>query len=321
DSINNQVINSLQGIVHTIKGEAFALGFKKLADVSGNTESLLKQIINKKVTFEKNIQILEHIEKLNGESEKLHSLVNKLFSFAGHSKLTERERISLSPANYIKLVNSFNEILNHFRDDSLKEDKLVQLQNLIQRLDWLDLLILEKALTQVNEKSAVENNKNSKLNIIYDIDSMPLEKFRLLRESLIHLIRNSIAHGIEEPSLRSAKKKDEAGKINIHIYKDDKNYNVLYTDDGAGFNIKKIKQKAIENKLATEDVLRTLSEKETIKFVFNDSFSTSEKTDVLSGVGAGMAVVRNNILNILKGKLELTNRPGRGISIKIVFPA
>ena len=133
DSINDQAINSLQGIVHSIKGEAFALGFEKLADVSGNMESLLKQITNKKVTFEKNFQILEHIEKLNVESEKLHSLVNKMFSFAGHSRLAKRERISLSAASYKIFVNSFNEIINHFRHNSLKEDKLVQFQDLIQR--------------------------------------------------------------------------------------------------------------------------------------------------------------------------------------------
>ena len=134
------------------------------------------------------------------------------------------------------------------------------------------------------------------------------------------MVRNSIAHGIELPQARLAVDKPESGNITLDILKDNNNIIFEYSDDGGGFDIEKIKVRAVEHGIATEDKIAQMSNMDIIKIVFNDGFSTSDSQDMISGTGVGMSVVKKNIFKELKGKFGLTNKPGKGIKIRITIP-
>ncbi|MCK5673545.1 MAG: hypothetical protein KAH95_09220 [Spirochaetales bacterium] len=134
------------------------------------------------------------------------------------------------------------------------------------------------------------------------------------------MLRNSIAHGIELPLDRIEAGKDADGKITLDILKIENNIIFDYTDDGTGFDVEKIRKRAIEHGIVSEEEIAKMSNMDIIKIVFNDGFSTSDSTDMVSGVGVGMSVVKKNIFKELKGKFSLTNKPGRGIKIRITIP-
>jgi two-component system chemotaxis sensor kinase CheA len=211
-------------------------------------------------------------------------------------------------------------MVNKYRENNLKVEELLQFQKNMEQLNWMSLGLLKKELHLISEKSVIKYNKRAILNFIYDVDGMPEIKYRLLKEALVHLIRNSIAHGIEDISVRKARKKEEAGRINIHIYQENNTYTVLYSDDGAGFDIEKIRERVIKTNMASPGTAAGFSENELIGYIFKSGFSTLDETDMIAGVGIGMSVVKNNIIHSLKGLMKIKNRPERGISITMSFP-
>ena len=138
-----------------------------------------------------------------------------------------------------------------------------------------------------------------------------------LNDPLLHMIRNSMDHGIERPEIRAAAGKPAIGNLILRAYHQGGNIIVEIEDDGAGLNQEKILKKAIERGLAREgDVL---SEAEIFHFIFAAGFSTADKITDLSGRGVGLDVVRRNIER-LRGRVEIFSQPGRGTKFKISLP-
>ena len=205
-------------------------------------------------------------------------------------------------------------------DEKLLEQafQLEKFYNKLQKLDWVDSNIIKRDLKLIAEKSAIYYKKDVDLNFIYDIQGLPLPKYKVLKEALLHLIRNSISHGIEDSKTRLDRGKDKTGRINIHLYEEDKNYVLRYSDDGSGFDFEKIRKIAIEKGLIKNS--EKINDKDLINLIFEDGFSVKSEIDAISGTGVGMSVVKNNILYLLRGKINIKNRSGEGISILIKFP-
>jgi two-component system chemotaxis sensor kinase CheA len=138
-----------------------------------------------------------------------------------------------------------------------------------------------------------------------------------LNDPLLHMIRNSMDHGIESPEKRIAAGKDPAGTLQLRAYHQGGNIVVEVDDDGAGLNREKILQKAIERGLTTPDEI--LTDEEIFHFIFAAGFSTAEKVTDLSGRGVGLDVVRQNIER-LRGQVEISSQPGQGTRFKIRLP-
>jgi len=149
-----------------------------------------------------------------------------------------------------------------------------------------------------------------------ELDKSVIEE---INDPLVHLIRNSVDHGIELPEDRVKANKPECGKINLSAYQEGNNIIIKVADDGKGMNIEVIKKKAIERGLTTSEAIGKLSQKEILSFIFQPGFSTAEKTTNVSGRGVGMDVVRTNIEK-LKGTIELSSEEGKGSSVTIRLP-
>ncbi len=320
DEKNVTSVNLLIRHIHTIKGETFSIGFKKIASLSKDFESYIKEILQKEISLEENLTLMDYLEKLKVLANELNDISKKLFNFSEDTNKLSQDSIQISTEHFALFKNHFNHIVGDFKENQLNLGELLEFQNNMSRLDWQDLAILQKQLSLINEKTSLDQNKQTELNFIYDLDLFPLDKYSILKETLMHLIRNSIAHGIETPEERLELKKVEVGKINVHLYQEERNYVVMYSDDGAGLNVEKIKANALKKKLVSAEAIAKMENKEILALIFEDGLSTAEKTDDVSGVGAGMSIVKSNVSDLLKGKLALTNNKGNGIRIKMVFP-
>lgn len=138
-------------------------------------------------------------------------------------------------------------------------------------------------------------------------------------DPLIHLIRNSLDHGIESPAERAKLGKDETGFVALRAYPDGNTVVIEVEDDGKGINPEVIKKKAIEKKVITKDEADLMSDKELINLLFGAGFSTAEKVTDLSGRGVGLDVVKSKI-EAINGTVEVVSNLGQGSKFIIRLP-
>lgn len=149
-----------------------------------------------------------------------------------------------------------------------------------------------------------------------EMDKSVLEK---LEEPLIHIIRNSADHGIEFPDERVRLGKLPKGTIKLKAYYQGDRIFIIVEDDGRGINIEKVKQKALEKGLVSQDRLEKMTEKEILSLIFHPGFSTAEKISEVSGRGVGMDVVMTAVMNF-RGTIDIESEKGRGTRIIMAFP-
>ncbi|MBY0453299.1 MAG: chemotaxis protein CheA [Burkholderiaceae bacterium] len=147
-----------------------------------------------------------------------------------------------------------------------------------------------------------------------ELDKNIIEK---IGDPLLHLIRNSIDHGIESAEVRAANGKPSQGTLSLNAYHECGSIVIEVSDDGGGLNKKRILAKAIERGLIKPD--QTLNDNEIQNLIFEPGFSTSEKVNNLSGRGVGMDVVRRNI-SALRGTIEIESTETVGTSMRIRLP-
>lgn len=138
-------------------------------------------------------------------------------------------------------------------------------------------------------------------------------------DPLIHLIRNSLDHGIESPAEREKLGKEETGFVALRAYPDGNTVVIEVEDDGKGINPEVIKRKAIEKNIITKDEADTMSDKELINLLFKAGFSTVDKVTDLSGRGVGLDVVKSKI-EAINGTVEVISVMGQGSKFVIRLP-
>src|SRR5437764_6349492 len=141
----------------------------------------------------------------------------------------------------------------------------------------------------------------------------------LIKDPLTHMVRNSADHGLEMPADRTNAGKPEVGTIRLSAYHEGGHILICIADDGRGLNTDRIKQKALENGLASELDLEKMTEAQIHKFIFAPGFSTAAKVTNASGRGVGMDVVRTNIDQI-GGTIDVKSVAGEGSSVTIKIP-
>lgn len=138
-------------------------------------------------------------------------------------------------------------------------------------------------------------------------------------DPLMHLLRNSADHGLESAQVREERGKPEVGSIFLDAYQDGNNVVIEVRDDGNGIDTEKVKRKAIEKGVITQEQSDTMTEKEIVDLLFKPSFSTADKISDVSGRGVGLDVVRSKI-EALGGDIEVRTTYGEGSAFIIRLP-
>ncbi|WP_457568883.1 chemotaxis protein CheA [Desulfurobacterium sp.] len=160
-----------------------------------------------------------------------------------------------------------------------------------------------------------------KVNLIIEGEDTELDKSIIdkLEDPLIHLVRNSLDHGIETPEERVMMGKPETGTIKLFAYHEGDHIIIGISDDGRGIDVEKVKQKAIEKGLITPDQAKQMTEKDAYSIILMPGFSTNDQVTELSGRGVGMDVVASVIYS-LRGTIEIESEEGKGTTILLKLP-
>jgi two-component system, chemotaxis family, sensor kinase CheA len=140
-----------------------------------------------------------------------------------------------------------------------------------------------------------------------------------LGDPMVHLVRNSLDHGLETPEERKAAGKDETGTLEISARHAGGNVVISVRDDGRGINARKVAEKAAEKGLILHDAIDTIDTPKAIELLFHPGFSTAEELSDISGRGVGMDAVRN-MVRALGGEVLVTSEYGKGTENQIRLP-
>jgi two-component system, chemotaxis family, sensor kinase CheA len=140
-----------------------------------------------------------------------------------------------------------------------------------------------------------------------------------IADPLIHLLRNSLDHGIERPQIRIEHGKPPKGTVRVEARQEGDNVIIEIADDGAGMDRARLAKKALEKGLITKDQLAAMSPREILDLIFLPGFSTAEQVSDVSGRGVGMDVVRSNMKK-LNGTIDLESELGRGSCVRLRLP-
>ncbi|MDH5367841.1 MAG: chemotaxis protein CheA [Cyclobacteriaceae bacterium] len=244
------------------------------------------------------------ISSIRVSSDKLDELMNQVSEL-----VTTQAGLSLYSQNNhnptLEVITENIEKLSRQLRDITFGMTLIQINNLFGRFQRVvrDLSSqLDKPVSFITEGGETE------------LDKTIIES---LTDPLMHLIRNSLDHGIESKSERVKRGKPEEGTIKLKSYYSGAKVYIQIEDDGQGLDIEKIKQKAIDKNIISID--EVLSEKEVMELIFAPGFSTSKNVTELSGRGVGMDVVRRNILDI-RGDISIDSTRGAGTKITLGLP-
>jgi two-component system chemotaxis sensor kinase CheA len=197
------------------------------------------------------------------------------------------------------------------------EKKLSELQKGVMEIRMIPVGQLFEKMSRIVRKISREQGKKVELRLFgadTELDKLIIED---ISDPVMHIVRNSIDHGIETPERRVALGKDEKGTITLSSFQKGNHVVIQVDDDGGGIDLARVKQKARE--LGVIGVADEVSDREALEFIFLPGFSTNLTVSEISGRGVGMDVVRTNIA-ALSGMIDLENRPGEGMRVTITLP-
>lgn len=252
--------------------------------------------IDNKISFSDLVQV--PVRKL----DNLLNLVGEL--------IIEKDRILASQSNNPHASNEYAR-LSRISSDlqySVMDVRLVQVGFLFNKFH------------RVVRDAAASENKNVTLKLSGTDTEIDRNVLQVVSDSLIHLIRNCIGHGIEEPAERIKHGKPEAGVVTLSASTETDTVIIEISDDGRGLNYEKIKQKALTQKLITADEADKLSKEELSMLIFEPGFSTMDTVTAISGRGVGMDVVKKT-LDTIGGTVRIASVEDQGTVIRLSLPS
>jgi len=216
------------------------------------------------------------------------------------------------------LQRSLQRTLQSTEDQLAAQARLTrELQDDLLRTRMVEFESMADRLYRTVRQAAKETGKQVRLDITggaIEIDRGVLER---MTGPFEHLLRNSVAHGVEAPDAREAAGKDRTGTISITITQEGNEVGVEVRDDGAGLNLARIRERGIERGLIAADA--TPSDEELSQLIFAPGFSTATSVTELAGRGVGLDVVRAEV-NAMGGRVQTSATPGQGTAFRLLLP-
>ena len=203
-------------------------------------------------------------------------------------------------------IDEFTKLAHHLQDE-FTAARMVPIGTLYSRLSRAVRDAAQSAGKQV-DLDFVGNETELDNNIIQQIS-----------DPLVHLVRNSVAHGIERADARLAAGKSEVGTVSLRAYHRGNHIYIEVEDNGGGIDYERVKSAAIERGLISHDTADRLTERDLREMLFHPGFSTAHSKTELAGRGVGLDVVRAN-LNALNGEVEIQSTPGAGTKFTLKVP-
>lgn len=285
--------------------------------------SLAKKINNDLVEWQKNFSkmgyYIKYFDKkylsssIDGEGWDYRKIIayNKQLSTLAES---HGEKIN-------ELIKEMNNLFRQLQESDTKLNTTTnEIDSMVKNMRVLPLSTIFQLFPRMVHNIA--RDKNKKIDLIIEGSDITADKTIIeeIKIPLMHIIRNSIDHGIESVEERKALDKSPIGKIEIAASHQDNNIIIDVKDDGRGLDIEKIKTKALEKKILTKDELNAISDEELTNLIFYPGFSTEDFVTELSGRGLGLDIV-NSKINQMQGRIDIFSEVNKGTVVRIILPA
>lgn len=305
---------------------------KKLDKLVNQTGELIISRIKHKKHLSELDSILEEISEWKNFNHKSQSFIKyydkKLLNAINIGDLNSlsvfsKQIYSLFQENSARIVKLNNHILNlqkSIDEDDTKLNLIVnQLEGMVKNIRVLPLATIFHMFPRMIRDISNDTGKQIELLVSGSETSADKKIIEEIKSPLIHIIRNSIDHGIESPDERVAQGKSPVGKIHLHAKNLENKIVIEITDDGRGIDLEKIKQRAIDKKLITPKECAYLTDEQVMNMIFWSGFSTGDTVTEISGRGVGLDIVQTKIAQ-LNGKVKVFSLVGRGTKISIELP-
>lgn len=193
------------------------------------------------------------------------------------------------------------------------------LQDQIMKARMLPIETVFNRFPRVVRDLAQKLNKEIKLDLFGGETELDRSVIEVIGDPLLHILRNSVDHGVEMPDEREQVGKPRSGTVTVSAKHQENHIVIEIRDDGKGINTERVKQKAVEAGLVTADAAAKLSDKEALQFIFHSGLSTAAEVSEVSGRGVGMDIVRSNIQK-LGGLIDLESVVGEGTRFSLRLP-
>ena len=209
----------------------------------------------------------------------------------------------------------------HALDQAVSQlDLLVSdLQNSVMKTRMQPIGRLFQKYPRIARDLARQLGKDVELSLIGEETEVDKTMIEDLADPLIHLIRNAVDHGVELPHERQAAGKPTKSLVRLEARQEGDHIVLIIADDGRGMSAERIRAKAIEKNIISEEEANTLDERQSLNLIFLPGFSTMAQASAVSGRGVGMDVVKTNIQK-LNGSIEIRSEPGKGSVFIISLP-
>lgn len=283
-----------------------------LNDMSGNLDRLRHQL--RDIELQAETQMQSRLAQARDAELSFDPL-----EFDRFTRVQELTRMMAESVNDVATVQR-----NLQRAVEATEDGLVaqarqtrELQRDLLRTRMVEFEGISERLYRVVRQASKETGKQVRLDISGGHIEMDRGVLDRMTAAFEHLLRNSVVHGIETPEQRLAAGKPAEGHIEVLLAQELNDVSVTFRDDGAGFDLARLRDKAQAQGLVARDAV--LSDDEMTQLIYLPGLSTASEVSSLAGRGVGMDVVRNDVL-ALGGRIETHTRSGQGAEFKLVLP-
>lgn len=287
----------------------------KAKDHLSELEKIIRSVEEWHREWNKTKQYFKHIDKPHYKSIDLP---------AGSSIYSQNKNLSVffeeNSAKLSGLTNKMNQLYKIIHEDDTRLHLIVnELEERIKSVRVLPLATIFHMFPRMVRDIAREKNKNIELIISGSETSVDKKIIEEIKSPLIHIIRNSIDHGIEDTQTRIKNGKNPVGKIFLAAYHLENSVLIEIIDDGHGINIEAIKRKVLQKQLLAQEELDSMTEEQIMNIIFWPGFSTGETVTDISGRGIGLDIVYTKISQ-LNGKVKIKSTLGEGCRVSIQLP-
>ena len=228
--------------------------------------------------------------------------------------------LSQCDAQMQKLREHSLKLYDHVSTEIFHLDPVIdELQARVKEIKMLPLSTVFNAFPRMVRDIASQQGKEVTLVISGEETELDKKVLEGIKTSLIHLLRNCIDHGIEEPDVRVTLGKPRYGTVKVSASHESDNVVITVEDDGRGMDTEQIKQTALKKRLVSNEGLERITDREVLNIVFMDGYSTSPMVTDVSGRGMGLDIVRRDITS-LKGRVFLDTQKNRVTKFTLVLP-
>ncbi len=267
------------------------------------TEDVLEALKKQKTQVAK-VKRLGYVKVSN---EKLNTLIDIVGELVINQSMLKQELMGGSTGDRAE------------RNISQLESITTTIKNLVLSMGMTPISEIFTKLRVVARNTAEELGKSVYVEMRGEDTELDRNVIETIYDPLIHIIRNSIDHGIEPAEERQEKGKDKVGKILLAAEHKGSGIEIVIEDDGRGIDAEKVKRKAVELGLVKKEEAESLSLKDIYSFLFLPGFSTSSSVTTVSGRGVGLDVVKKN-LDSIHGRVEVVSEPGKFTRFIIRLP-